>query len=38
MDELAGRAPVLGDSLSAFKYSSSSEEVPFKLSSTPTFK
>ena len=24
--------------LSAFKYSSSSEEVPFKLSSTPTFK
>jgi hypothetical protein len=25
-------------SMSAFKYSSSSEEVPFKLSSTPTFK
>ena len=24
--------------VSAFKYSSSSEEVPFKLSSTPTFK
>jgi len=29
---------LVGYSVSAFKYSSSSEEVPFKLSSTPTFK